>query len=120
MCRTILAESPDTGNRAVSTTRSRSLQRRLVPAGSGGSGSMVIDIGSRRVTYRRQPPAAQLAGGGLLLAAPFGQPVHVVSPPGSVAVIRMPEPLLRVFRALLGHLVPGLLITRRVHHGGDV
>ena len=47
--------SPARRGRAV-TTRSRSLQRRL--AGSGPGGSVVIDIGSRRVTYRRQPAAA--------------------------------------------------------------
>jgi hypothetical protein len=45
------------------------------------------------------------------LAAALGQPARVVRPPWAVAVFRVPQPLLPVFRALLGHLIPGLLIT---------
>src|SRR3954452_5703772 len=82
--------------------------------------SMVIDIGSGRVADRRQPAAAQFPGGGLLLAAAIGQPVRVVGPPGSVARLRTTQPLLGVLRGLLGQLVPGLLVARRVDHRGDV
>src|SRR5215467_10728821 len=82
--------------------------------------SMVIDIGTRRIADRCQPAAAQLPGGGLLLPAAFGQPARVVRPPGPVAGLRQAQPLLGVFRALLGLLVPGLLVARRIDHRGDV
>src|SRR5579862_1340235 len=90
------------------------------PAGSAAGGSTVIDIGSRRLRDRRQPAAAQFPGRDLLLAAALGQPARIVRPPGPMAGLRDPQPFLRVFRALLGHLVPGLLVARRVDHRGDV
>src|SRR5690348_865527 len=85
-----------------------------------GTRSMVIDVGSGRVADRRQAATTQFRGRGLLLAAPFGQPVRVVRPPGPVAGLRVTEPFLRILRELLGQLVPGLLIAGRVDHRGDV
>ena len=83
-------------------TRPRADPARSSAAGPGRVGSMVIDIGSRRVADRRQPAAAQFRGGGLLLAAALGQPARVVRPPGPVAGLRQAQPLLGVLRALLG------------------
>src|SRR5580700_6991333 len=89
-------------------------------AGPGRDGSMVIDIRSRRGADRGQATAAQFAGSALLLPAALGQPVRVVRPPGPVPGLRDPQPLLGVLRTLLGHLVPGLLVARRIDHRGDV
>src|SRR5580700_4844189 len=73
--------------------------------------SMVIDIRSRRVADRGQAAAAQFVRSGLFLPAALGQPARVVRPPGAVAGLRAAQPLLRILRALLGHLVPGLLVS---------
>src|ERR1700730_2989615 len=73
--------------------------------------SMVTDVGSGRVADRRQPAATGLGRGRLLLAAALGQPARVVRPPGPVAGLGTAQPLLGIFRALLGHLVPGLVVA---------
>src|SRR6266568_4651163 len=101
-------------------TRPRADPARSSPASPGRVGSMVIDIGSWRLGDWHQPAAAQFRGGGPLLPAAFGQPARVVRPPGPVAGLGQAQPLLGVFRALLGHLVPGLLVARRIDHRGDV
>src|SRR5580692_1518822 len=100
--------------------RSRPDRGRSSPVGPGPDVSMVVDIRAGRFADRCQPGAAQFRGCGLLFPAAFGQPARVVRPPGSVAGLRPAQPLLRVFRALLGYLVAGLLVAGRVDHGGDV
>src|ERR1700722_13849413 len=104
-------------------TRPRPDSARSSPAGTGGTGgdsSAVIDIRSRCGADRRQPAAAQIRGRGLLLAAALGQAASPVRPPGPVQGLGTAQPFLGVLRALLGHLVPGLLVARRIDHRGDV
>src|SRR5580704_13210781 len=75
---------------------------RSFPAGPGPGVSMVVNIRAGGFADRLQPAAAQFRWRGLLVAAAFGQPVRVVRPPGPVAGLRPAQPLLGVFRALLG------------------
>src|SRR5262249_38670203 len=76
--------------------------------------SVVVDVCPRRLADRHPPASARLAGRGLLLAAAPCQPARVVRPPGARAGPRAPDPLLRILRTLLGHLVAGLLVSWRV------
>src|SRR5580698_7279223 len=96
------------------TTRPRPVLARPSPGGAGLAGSVVIDIGAWSVANRQQPAAAQLRGCGFFLPAPFGQPADVVRPPGPLAGLRAAQPVLRVFRALLPALVPGLFVAWRI------
>src|SRR5260370_36343216 len=116
----ILIRPADPGRRSRPRTRPRADPARSSPAGPGRGGSMVIDIRSRRGADRGQAAAAQFVGSGLVLAAAFGQPVRVIRPPGPGAGLRDPQPLLWILRALLGHLVPGLVVAGRIDHRGDV
>src|SRR6185312_6836108 len=122
----ILIRSGGLSGPPVPTRRSRPRARpradpaRSSSAGPGRVGSMVIDIGSWRLGDRHQPAATQFPRGGLVLAAALGQPARVVRPPGPVQGLGMAQPLLGIFRALLGHLVPGLLVARRIDHRGHV
>src|SRR6516164_3423244 len=93
---------------------------RSFPADWGQAMSMVINVGSGRVADRRQTAAAGLARGLLLLTAALGQPARVVRPPGAMTGLRVPEPLLRVPRMILGHLVSRLVVSGRIDHSGDV
>src|SRR5215467_1033304 len=102
------------------TARARPDRGRSFPAGRGQEMLMVIDVCSRRVTDRRQAAAAELIRGRLLLPTVLGQPARVVRPPGAVTRLRAPEPVLRILRAVLGHLVSRLVVPRRIDHGGDV
>jgi len=81
---------------------------------------MVMDVRSGRVTDRRQTATAELIRGRLLLTAALGQPACVVRPPGAGAGLCAPEPILRVLRAVLGHLISRLLVSGRIHHSGDM
>src|SRR5580658_6903067 len=93
---------------------------RSSPVGSGRAGSMVVNIRARRFADRHQPAAAQVGGRGFLFPATFGQPVRVVRPPRPVQGLRSAQPLLRVLRAVLGHLVPGLVVAGRIDHRGHM
>src|SRR6266566_7929340 len=116
----ILIRSGGPARRSRPRARPRADPARSSPTGPGRVGSMVIDIGSWRLGDRHQPAATQFPGGGLVLAAALGQPARVVRPPGPVAGLRAAQPLLGILRALLGHLVPGLLVARRIDHRGHV
>ena len=116
----ILIRSAGPPRRRRPSIRPRPDSGRSSPPGPARDGSMVVNIRSRRVADRLQPAAAQFSGRGLLVAAALGQPVRVVRPPGPVAGLRPEQPLLGIFRALLGHLVAGLGVVGRVDHGGDV
>src|SRR6266568_4418569 len=93
---------------------------RSFPVGRGQDMSMVIDVGSRRVADLRQTATAGLIRGRLLLTTVLGQPARVVRPPGAVTGLCAPEPILRILRAVLGHLVSRLVISGRIDHRGDV
>src|ERR1700729_1407875 len=112
--RRIRIRSAGPGRRSRLRTPPRPDAGRSSPAGPGRDASMVIDVGSRRVADRRQPAAAGLAGGGLLLPAALGQPARVVRPPGAATGLRVPEPPLRILRGVLGHLVAGLVVSGRI------
>src|SRR6516225_5485141 len=101
-------------------TRATPTPERSLPAGRGQDMSMVMDVRSRRVTARRQTATAELIRGRLLLTATLGQPARVVRPPGAGAGLRAPEPIFRVLRPVLGHLVSRLVVSGRVHHSGDM
>src|SRR6266568_387941 len=88
--------------------------------GRGQDMSMVIDICSRRVADLRQTATAGLIRGRLLLTTVLGQPAREVRPPGAVTGLCAPEPVLRILRIVLGHLVPRLVISGRIDHRGDV
>src|SRR5947209_18922478 len=83
-----------TATRSVrrATVSVRTYSRR--PAG-GSAGSLVEDIGPRRVGQHLQLAAAQLPGRRDLLAGPLTQPVHIVRPPRALDRLRGAEPLLR-------------------------
>src|ERR1700722_15486189 len=93
---------------------------RSSPDDPGRDSSAVIDIGPWGIADWRQSGTPQLLGRGLLFSAALGPPVRVVRPPGSGAGLREVQPLLGVFRALFGYLVPGLLVARWVDHRRDV
>src|SRR6185437_3124432 len=101
------------------TARARPDRGRSFPADGQGT-SMVIHVCSRRVADRRQPTTAQLIRGRHLLTAVLGQPAREVRPPGAMTGLRVAEPVLRVLRVVLGHLVPRLVVSGRVDHRGDV
>src|SRR6266567_776094 len=102
------------------TALARPDRERYFPAGRDQEMSMVIDVWSRRIADRRQTAPAELVRGRLLVTAVLGQPARVVRPPGTVAGLRAPEPVLRVLRVILGHLVSRLVVTRWIDHRGDV
>src|SRR6516165_4874393 len=89
-------------------------------SGRGQDMSMVMDVCSRRVTDLRQTATAELIRGRLLLTAALGQPARVVRPPRAGAGLCAPEPIFRVLRAVLGHLVSRLVVSGRIHHSGDM
>src|SRR5439155_19017925 len=102
------------------TARAKPDRERSFPAGRGQDMSMVIDICSRRVAHRRQTATAELIRGRLLLTAVLGQPARVVRPPGAMTGLRAPEPVLRVLRVILGHLVSRLVVSGWIDHRGDM
>src|SRR5579871_4406132 len=102
------------------TARASPDRSRPSPAGRAQEMSMVIHVGSRRIADRRKTAAAQFIGRRLLLTAVLGQPARVVRPPGAVTGLRAAQPLLRIVRALLGHLVPRPFVSGWIDHRGDV
>src|ERR1700733_1041240 len=115
-----LIRSAGATRRSRPSIRPRPDPERSVPVGSGSEVLMVVNIRARSFADGLQPAAAQFRGRGLLVPAALGQPVRVVRPPGPVAGLGPAQPLLRVFRALLGELVTGLFVAGRVDHRGDV
>src|SRR5690242_16351169 len=102
------------------TAQAMPARGRSLPAGQGQDMSMVMDVRSRRVADRRQTATAELIRGRLLLTGPLGQPGREVRPPGAGAGLCAPEPVLRVLRTVLGHLVSRLVVSRRIDHSGDM
>src|SRR6266571_1920805 len=109
-----------TPRRGRRPTRARPVPGRSFPAGRGQDMSMVIDVCSRRVADRRQTAAAGLIRGRLLLTTVLGQPARVVRPPGADTGLCEPEPVLRILRVVLGHLVSRLVVSGWIDHRGDV
>src|SRR6516164_5289937 len=114
------ARSSRPGTIRPGTARARPDRERPFPAGRGQEMLMVIDVCSRRVADPRQAVAAELIRGRPLLPAMLGQPARVVRPPGAMTGLCAPEPVLRILRAVLGHLVSRLLVSGRIDHRGDV
>src|SRR5256885_7880486 len=77
-------------------------------------------VGAGGSDQRRQPPAAELAGGAPLRAAALPQPRPEVRPPATRLGTRAGEPRLRIGRGVGVEPVAGLGVAGRVHQGGDV
>src|SRR6266487_1540969 len=116
----LLIRSADSARSRRRPTRARPVPGRSFPAGRGQDMSMVIDVCSRRVADRRQTAAAGLIRGRLLLTTVLGQPARVVRPPGADTGLCAPEPVLRIRRVVLGHLVSRLVVSGWIDHRGDV
>src|SRR6266567_8785156 len=81
---------------------------------------VVEDVGARSVGERWQAAAAQLLGCRFLRAAAFAEPGHGIWPPAALHGLGGLQPLFRVARIVLVHLVAGLRVARRIDQRGDV